>query len=1254
MAQVVNMEQTPDKPQVKTTASLADLEASLKRARKVARACLIIQRVSLILAVAVVCGLSIGVLDYLVRTPWIMRAVLLALGVCFSTWAAVKFIVPAINFRPNLVEMALRLENTDKKGALGLKGNLASALELAKAPLLIGAGKEMVVRLVGELALKTRSMRVLGQLLAPRLTLERIGVAALAVLPLAVLALRAPELARIGVERVLMPWTSVQWPKRYAVADATLVKVHPTTAALALRAVLLKTPRDVGKSDVVVEYRAMSAESAGERWSGNWERVLLTGQGKLSTDMSQQLGGMQGELYERLLEPAAIDSRLALLTDEAVTLEYRISAGDDVTETRTILLARPPTIKSASVKIVAPDYATLDADFPFVIGMHELGMSDGSRGTVGPVLAGSHVELTLEFSKSMPLKASEAFARTLLGMSDEATTGIEPRERTWIVNWIARRPMTFAVSAADELGLALSDDTTFRFDTVQDTSPTAAMLNPASDESVLPTAVVSIKAEARDDVSLAAAAVEHQRHTGAKGTESRALEAAGEPVGFASADAVKIATSPRQTMIESVLDLGELDLRAGDELWVTATAQDAYGFEGSTHAMVRSAARKLRIITDSEFIEQIRSELSTVRQSAMRIDSDQSQTRNKTAEARGQQDAADAQRRQDAISDRLRPPAEALKRLQERFERNRATDASMDATLKDAQDALDQASKSSKDAAENLKQAAQSKEQNGGLSNDAKQRIDEAKGQQDQVRKELDRLMDMLGQSQDTWAARRQIEKLLAEQKKVTQESRGAGKETAGKSTQELSPKEAAELNRVAQEQRELSQRVQNAVDQMEAGAQANSKSNPSQSQAMKEAAQKGRQTQAADKQKKAAEQLERNQTQTANALQQQAEQALEEMLKSLEQSEKRRDEELRRILADVRESLERLIARQEAEIVSLAAGMREQKADGLDARMISLHETTLALKEEIAANREFAGVDVPVGDAAESQSDAIGALRESPAAFAKADAGERTSLQKLQEALKRIDELAKKSDEKDLARQRDELKKAYEELLARQVELRAGIEPLVAAAKTGKDLSRRERQLARDFAVTQEAVRTDVYTLREQSAFLEEAKVFEFAHDRLDAAAKAASEVLGAGNANAMLARSESTLVRTLESLVEALKDLKKKDDFRDGDSGGGGGGGGGGSGGEKEKTIPPIAELRLLRMMQQEAFETTKSAAEAGDRATVEAATLLQQQLSAQVRSLIERTKDQGGGPDLKTPMEIKPPTPDKPVKTEQGGAP
>ncbi len=221
---------------------------------------------------------------------------------------------------------------------------------------------------------------------------------------------------------------------------------------------------------------------------------------------------------------------------------------------------------------------------------------------------------------------------------------------------------------------------------------------------------------------------------------------------------------------------------------------------------------------------------------------------------------------------------------------------------------------------------------------------------------------------------------------------------------------------------------------------------------------------------------------------------------------------------------------------------------------------------------------------------------------------------------------------------------------------MKTGIDPLVQAAKTGKELSRRERQLARDFATTQETVRTDIYSLREKSTFLEEAKVFEFAHDRLDIAGKAATEILGAGSANAALARNESTMVRTLESLVAALNDLKKKDDFRDGDSGGGGGGGGGGgAGGEKEKTIPPIAELRLLRMMQQEAFETTRSAAEAGDMAAVEAATTLQTQLTTQVKSLIERTKDSGGGPDLKTPLEIKPPMPEpeKPVKNEQGGA-
>ncbi|CAN0582764.1 unnamed protein product, partial [Laminaria digitata] len=80
--------------------------------------------------------------------------------------------------------------------------------------------------------------------------------------------------------------------------------------------------------------------------------------------------------------------------------------------------------------------------------------------------------------------------------------------------------------------------------------------------------------------------------------------------------------------------------------------------------------------------------------------------------------------------------------------------------------------------------------------------------------------------------------------------------------------------------------------------------------------------------------------------------------------------------------------------------------------------------------------------------------------------------------------------------------------------------------------------------------------------------------------------------------------------------------EDFEDGESQGGGQSGGGQSGGD-EPLIPPVAELKLLRSMQQLVADQTRSISDAGDsdEAAVQAVGELQQQLFEQGAKLIER---------------------------------
>src|SRR6185295_1283778 len=108
-----------------------------------------------------------------------------------------------------------------------------------------------------------------------------------------------------------------------------------------------------------------------------------------------------------------------------------------------------------------------------------------------------------------------------------------------------------------------------------------------------------------------------------------------------------------------------------------------------------------------------------------------------------------------------------------------------------------------------------------------------------------------------------------------------------------------------------------------------------------------------------------------------------------------------------------------------------------------------------------------------------------------------------------------------------------------------------------------------------------------------------------------------------------------------EALKDADKKDDFREQNEGNNGGGGGGG--GQPEPLVPPIAQLRLLRGMQAEAAERTRSADDSRDAGEVDALSTLQRELADMGKALIEKMNNAPGAPKIDPNADKEPGKPD-----------
>lgn len=179
-----------------------------------------------------------------------------------------------------------------------------------------------------------------------------------------------------------------------------------------------------------------------------------------------------------------------------------------------------------------------------------------------------------------------------------------------------------------------------------------------------------------------------------------------------------------------------------------------------------------------------------------------------------------------------------------------------------------------------------------------------------------------------------------------------------------------------------------------------------------------------------------------------------------------------------------------------------------------------------------------------------------------------------------------------------------------------------------GVELDRRGRARGRALADRQDALAGALAKLLEQTAGLREATMFALAHERLDAAMRLAGGELALERVPVSAGRHLATAEGVLRQLVDALEEPQQENAFRENEQGQGGGGGGGQQGG-KQPLLPPIAELRLLKGMQQEALELTRQAEGGVDGATGAEAAKLQEMLAGKADELLKAMeKNEGGG--------------------------
>ena len=1103
-------------PKLKT---MQDITRQLENVRRSARRMLFAQRFLQWSAALIGIGLALGLIDFGLRLPWWMRLVI-GLSVAFTAavWLSTR-LARAARFWPPLSELALRVERMHPH----LAGVFASAVDFTEHE---QAYRDPVrTAVLAEASVDAAAQKLQGvklrQLIDPTRTARCLAVFVVVLLLLASAVGFAPRHSALAASRWLLPLGSAEWPQRTAVEALTDQAVWPTDTPLRLTATVTKgyTPG----MRVVAHYRVIGAEGI----AGPWQEPLMT----------EQADG-RGR-FERLIEPPPAVAR-AIAADplRSARVEYYFEAGDDTSDTLSLPLVARPEVRRVDLSIEPPDYAA------GLVTAQSLPLHEQNTAVVtAAALPGSTLALGVTLNKPV---AAAALTTVAPGWPAAELTREVPDRFTLrtTLNETVETPLRLI----DEYGLENLSERLYRVEALEDRPPTASLLEPAADQSVLPTAVIPIAALAQDDVGIARLLIE--------------AEVPAPPDASASDQTVTTITLDERVArrasldTQTTLDLQPLALKPGQVVTLFATATDVFDLDGVMHDPVRSPPRRLRIIDEATLISQIRTELAALRQQAVRLEQTQRQVMD--------QPAAAAEPQQSRLTERVAAQSSLVESLQARAATNRLDAPALDEVMREAAALLDEAQQASDEAEQGLRESADPAA---------------TESAQERAARALEDLTTLLDQGQAAQALQMALRQLQAQQSALEQQTRELLPQTIGRDAEQLTEEQRQALTGLAERQRQLSEQAEAMVRQMRTASEALSRQGETDREqaaaaALSEAASIAQRQGLQQQMDRAAAATEDNRLSQAGDEQNQSLDTIEQMLKQMREQDELRQAMLRRRLAQLQQTLQRLIERQTNEISRLDAA---EVLGPLEPAQAALRRATMAAQEQAEGAPETAEVAPSVAKAVGSQGEAIVAMRaedKPPAAVAEDD-----SLEALEQALAMLEELKRQAEQDQTDQEREELREAYLALAERQ----EGLAGQTAEMLDAGPITRKQRAELLGLSQDQQQLGQEASDLSEQVA---QTLVFKRLHRRLDVLANRAANGLRRGVADDEVLRGQQQVALLLSTMAAALDEDRQDSEFVENQSGGGGGGGGGG----EPQLIPPVAELKLLRGVQETLYRATR----------------------------------------------------------------
>ncbi|MCC9605337.1 hypothetical protein LOC68_23460 [Blastopirellula sp. JC732] len=1104
-----------------------------------------------------ICGIAL--LDYLVHSEDAGTRYFFSLAAWGSCIAIVIYLLPAAwKWKPSLLSTAQRLESFFPQ----FRDRISSSLEFLESGASTGS-LQLQRNVVAETEADLQSYDL--EAAVNRDLYKRGALVAIAAIAVAsILAVAAPRYAQIAMTRLAAPWSDAQWPR-----VNQLQFVDPPSSVA------------VGES--------VSLE-------------VIDGGGKLPDGVTLQVD--RGDRIESL--PMEFDFGKSVmkrtLANVTTDLRYRAYGGDDdAMSWRTLKAVDPPRIIDVQVTVVPPEYTEWESTPSPRVILALQGSQINIAGKVDQPIAMARLHLeNSEGKRTIPLKVGD----------DQLSLLSDPEQPFQLtasgVYWL---------EVETSGGLVRTERDRFQARAVQDKTPELVWKKPEENIFVTPTANIELAADAIDDLGLARVLLKYMnlRATDAGATEIELWTAPADAQLAKSLESLSANPLP-PVPVTYQWQLKDLQgLQPGDVLEATLVAYDRKPQEGV------SLPRRITIVTPEQMEERIIAmqrrlitQLSEAAQAQAEARSETSAVEIAAGEGKplGPQDRSrlqNAELRQRRVRREIADPqtgvASQIKKIQREMEQNGLDDPDTKEQLAALKAQTEKMASQELASIENklgeakrdielqenappAERAEQASEMRGKLS--------ETVQQQRNAENQLEEMISGLSQWDTYRRFALDLRSLRERQQDLQERTKEEQAATIGKTPENLDPAERSERKRLATDQADLANQLDRIQSRMREMEQQLAGKEPAAAETLKDAVEQQRQQAISQKMREAGVQLAQNQMGEAANAQSEVDKELGEMLDILNNRRENRLKQLSEKLKEAEQELKELTAKQKGLQDKLKQAAKTQDPQERQRQLERLSQEQKNLQEQaerLARKLERLRAD----KAASAVRNSAQKLEKAADNAANDDAG--ASLEQQEQAERDLEdaqqELAEKQKqvEKDLAdEQSQRLRQSIESMVTQQKTVVREIDRLreIVGSRAPNEA---EGESIRLVSQLQKGLMTETADF---ARTISKAAVF---HLSLTTAADLMRETargLDARDLSDLTQRTADQAATRLEQLLVAMDESDAEENQpQKNDQGEQQGQQSGGDQQGNQDGISQIAQLKLLKLMQQGVNDLTAEAA-------------------------------------------------------------